>query len=233
MCGLVILSLTLVATARAQPSPSVGPDGSTQAEDEERERVPDPGARAHDGFYLRLHLGPGYTNLSASAKGGDLSIAGKSLNFGIALGGAVSSHLIIYGTLVDALAFNLTSKQNQAQIEAGMIEGFVNGGGLHTMGVLGIGGGAAYYLDANVFFAGSLLGSRASVSQFIGTVARSEWGVTFEGLVGKEWWVSDNWGLGVAGQVLLGVMNDTMDADASVPTWKLAAFSVLFSATFN
>jgi hypothetical protein len=227
--GLVLSLTTLAATARAQ-SPA-GPERSHQAEDEER--GPDPGARAHDGFYLRLHLGPGYTHLSASDSGGDLSLGGKSLSFGIALGGAVSSHVIVYGTVVDGLVFDLSSKQNQAQAESGMIEGFVNGGGLGRMSVLGVGAGAAYYLDSNVFFASSVLGSRVSVSDVIGAVAKSDWGVTFEGLVGKEWWVSDNWGLGVAGQLLLGVMKDGPNANTSGPRWTLAALSVLFSATFN
>jgi len=64
-------------------------------------------------------------------------------------------------------------------------------------------------------------------------VARSAWGFTFEGLFGKEWWVSDNWGLGVCGQVLLGAMKDRPESHESVPTWRLTVFSVLFSASYN
>jgi hypothetical protein len=57
---------------------------------------------------------------------------------------------------------------------------------------------------------------------------------------GKEWWVSDNWGLGLAGQVVLGSIKDSKilsgvgaDAPVSNASWTVAAFNVLFSASFN
>src|SRR5450432_2185821 len=48
-------------------------------------------------------VGVGYPRMGASERGTDLSIAGNSGSLGIALGGAVNSHLIIYGTLIDCL----------------------------------------------------------------------------------------------------------------------------------
>jgi hypothetical protein len=56
---------------------------------------------------------------------------------------------------------------------------------------------------------------------------------TLEGQVGKEWWVSSNWGLGLAGRALLGAMKDRPLVNENVTTWRLAAFSLLFSATYN
>src|SRR4029077_12781604 len=53
----------------------------------------------HDGFYLRLHLGGGFTSLSASQLGTDVTISGGSGSFGVAAGGVVSPNLIIYGSL--------------------------------------------------------------------------------------------------------------------------------------
>jgi hypothetical protein len=239
-CGLVFLSLTLAAAARAQPTPpQVEPSarrdppapGSHQAPDEEPQR--NPGARTHDGVYLRLQLGVGYTNMSAN-KTGTETIAGDGVSFGIALGDALNSNLIIYGTLVDGVAFNPTTKMSGTLTGGpGMVASLASGGGLRIAGVTGVGGGAAYYLDSNLFLAGSLLGSRLSVSDVVGTTMKSDWGVTLEGLFGKEWWVSDNWGLGVAGQLWLGVMSDSTLADASTPTWRLAALSVLLSASYN
>jgi hypothetical protein len=57
----------------------------------------------------------------------------------------------------------------------------------------------------------------------------------FEALVGKEWWVSDNWGLGLSGQMVPGTFRGK-DPDLTlglVPSWKATAFSLLFSATYN
>jgi hypothetical protein len=166
--------------------------------------------------------------MSTSSNGSDLSVAGMGAGFGIALGAAINSHLVIYGTFIDSEASEPEVKVN------GQSLGNTNNG--TTAGVVGVGGGLAYYLDSNVFFAGSLLGSRLVVNDNNNnSLGKSDWGVTFEALLGKEWWVSDNWGLGVSGQLLLGSMKDhaTTPTTTDVPTWQLAAFSVLFSATYN
>jgi hypothetical protein len=198
---------------------------------EEFER--DPGAHVHDGFYLRLQFGVGYTSMSASEMGTDLSVAGNNLALDVALGGAINTHLIVYGTLVESLTLSVSSKiQGSSTNLNGQLAQAVFGG-VDGAAVQGVGGGAAYYLDSNVFFAGSLLGSRVAVSNRLGDAWSSSWGLTFEGQGGKEWWVSDNWALGVAGQVLLGAMKDGAYGNESVPTWRLLAFAVLFSASYN
>ena len=226
---------TASAPPPVYPAPEYSPLPSHDPAPEAPARAP--GAEHHDGFYLRLQSGVGYTNMSASTKGTDLSIAGGGGSFGIALGAALNSHLIVYGTLIDDAALGPTYKITGPSMSAtgnGMLVGAVSIGGFGRAGVVGVGGGVAYYLDSNLFFAGSLLGSRLFVDDSNGNAAaRSDWGFTFEGLFGKEWWVSDNWGLGVAGQMLLGAMKDRPLANESVPTWHLAAFSVLFSASYN
>ncbi|HZL18099.1 MAG TPA: hypothetical protein VFG23_10165, partial [Polyangia bacterium] len=181
-----------------------------------------PGAETHDGLYLRLQLGVGYMRMSASTKGTDSSIAGASGNFDLALGAALSPRLIIYGTVIESKARNPTYKLDGPSLSdnpSGMIVGTVSLGGFGNAGVVGVGGGVATYLPSNLFLAGSLLASRLFVDDFNGNlVAKSDWGFTFEGQLGKEWWVSDNWGLGIAGQLLLGAMNDHPLANESVPT---------------
>jgi hypothetical protein len=220
------------------PVPASPPARAPSAVDPEgQEPVRAPGVETHDGFYLRLQLGVGYTRMSTSTMMSDVSLAGFSDNFGIALGGALNSHLIIYGTLVESTARRPKGKINGPLSSAdvdGMTVGIVSVGGFGVAGVAGVGAGVAYYLDSNVFFAGSLLASRLVVDDVNGnTVAKTDWGFTFEGLLGKEWWVSDNWGVGVSGQVLLGAMQDHPYSNESVPTWRLTAFSVLLSASYN
>jgi hypothetical protein len=49
---------------------------------------------------------------------------------------------------------------------------------------------------------------------------------------GKEWWVSDHWGLGVSGAIGLA-WNPTDAAAAPSNTMRTATFSLAFSATYN
>ncbi len=185
-----------------------------------------PGWHLHDGTYVRLQLGFGYTSMSTTVSGGDFKVSGGGAALGIAIGGAITNNLIIYGTLVDSIASDPTLEQNGVSMTA-------KGA---SAGVVGVGGGLAYYLDGNVYLAGSLLASQLVIDDSDGhQVGKSDWGFTFEGLLGKEWWVSDNWGLGVSLEAMLGRMKDqdTGLAPGSPPTWSVAAFNVLFSATYN
>ena len=103
------------------------------------------------------------------------------------------------------------------------------GGG--TLQVSGLGAGAAYYLEAlNAFV--SFTVARAVIEVIDGgrRATASRAGVTFEGKVGKEWWVSPNWGLGVGGAVMFGSIGVEGDPNAS---WSVAGGGLLFSATFN
>jgi hypothetical protein len=53
-------------------------------------------------------------------------------------------------------------------------------------------------------------------------------------MAGKEWWVSDNWGLGAALQFHYGSMEDgPSGALGTSPRVHSNAFGLLFSSTFN
>ena len=49
--------------------------------------------------------------------------------------------------------------------------------------------------------------------------------------IGKEWWVSDNWGLGIAARFWFTHLTDTVGGDDF--TYDLLGFAVFFSATYN
>ena len=65
------------------------------------------------------------------------------------------------------------------------------------------------------------------------TLEESEGGIGVNLVGGKEWWVSDNWGLGVAGQLFGARVKDKEVVMGSKPTWMLVGFSLAFTATFN
>jgi hypothetical protein len=188
----------------------------------------DPGAEKHDGFYLRLMLGPGYTRMGASAAGTDMTVSGIGAGFNVAVGGAISENLALYGDIIVNSAANPEQKVGATSRELTD----------RTAAAQGIGVGAAYLImPVNAFIGGSLVLARFSLDDTSGeesrTLAESDTGFGLNLVGGKEWWVSDNWGVGVAGQFFGARVPDKEEIMGSKPTWWLFGFSVAFTATFN
>jgi hypothetical protein len=179
-----------------------------------------PGFHEHDGFYLRLLIGPGYLYNTASYQGETASIKGVGGTFSVAAGGIVSRNLAIFGEITGTSVSNPT-------VEAGGYSGTADGS---TMTFMGLGPGLAYYLDGNAYLSGTLLLAKLSSSnENSNTTGESDWGFGGALAGGKEWWVSDNWGVGVAGQLALSSIKEK-NADYS---WTSLAISLLFTATYN
>ena len=182
-----------------------------------------PGAERHDGFYLRIQLGPGYTRMTSSDGGaGELTIKGSGAGFTLALGGAVAENLIVFGELGGDSA-------SQPSFE---VNGNTLGNADGSAGVSGIGVGLAYYImPTNLYLSGALLGARLSSRDRANNTSTSDLGVGVDLSLGKEWWVSDNWGLGIAAQFLAAHIKD--GSDGTDVTWNALGFALAFSATFN
>jgi hypothetical protein len=187
-----------------------------------------PGYETHDGTYLRFQLGLNWTGLYAKSGGETADYTGTGGSFAFALGYSFTPHLALYLEFLDAGAVNADVKMN----------GIATNTGASTLAtdVIGYGAGGAFYFASNMFVAASFLLANAQVTDGNGNVrSNSKTGFAFEALFGKEWWASDNWGLGISGQIILGTMKGK-DPDLllnTVPTWKTASFSALFSATYN
>ena len=184
------------------------------------------GEERHDGFMIRLGLGfgvsgatfqePGDGELELSATGGDAG------HVNIALGYAVIENLIIHAEMFGGFLTNATVKLNGEEIgELGEDT---------QLNLYGFGIGVTYYvMPLNLYIAGSLGAADANL-QIDGETRelRDASGTAINLMVGKEWWVSDNWGLGVAAQyyrIDMEYANDgELDANAA---------GLLFSATFN
>jgi hypothetical protein len=177
------------------------------------------GVHEHDGFYLRLAAGLGYLTNSASSGGSTMKVSGVGGTFGLAAGGIIARNLAVYGEIIGTSA-------SDPSVEMGGVSGTMSG----SMTLAGFGPGLAYYLDNNAYFSGTVLFSKLSAADDNGNDAGETdmgFGASLSG--GKEWWVSDDWGLGVAGQLMLASMKEK-DADYR---WTSAVVSLLFSATYN
>ena len=193
---------------------------------------PPPGSHQHDGFYMRLTGGVGYL----SAKSGDgstsMSVSGAGPALTFAFGGSVTPHLILYGE------FLVTSATDPEAKYAGGSQSLP-----YSVELFGIGPGLSYYLEPlNMYFSGTLAFSQVTASDTSGNSSDSananqdwtEMGIGASFMVGKEWWVSHDWGLGVAGRLHLASMKTKQEFAATTSDRMTAtAFSVLFSATYN
>jgi hypothetical protein len=191
---------------------------------------PPTGIHEHDGLYVRLATGPSVLHASWKDRTDDLSLTGIGLALAMALGVSVTPNLVIYGEVTGNVVRDPIRNRNGVSTT-------ITG---HDFSLAGIGPGAAYYLlPANLYFSGTLTlsyltrgyyglspGSEGSGGNGA-ILTNTDLGGTF--MVGKEWWVSANWGLGVAGIVHVASMK--LPNTASRATAE--ALSLVLSATYN
>lgn len=169
----------------------------------EPEPVARPGARRHDGFFLRFKLGVGaggtfYDERVEEPRRSAISTRGIAGNFELAVGGAVIENLILHGNII---------------VTAMGVSRWVDDVKDHTYDeisstILIAGGGVTYYfMPANLYLT-LVLGSggifesryldRRDRSPYEELESRAGFGTNLS--LGKEWWVGrySEWGLGAA-----------------------------------
>lgn len=175
-----------------------------------------------------MEIGVGSLRTSATTSAGSLSISGIDGAFSAAIGGAVMENLIVAGELWAASATSPQVTLNDVTVSTTDDV---------SLNLAGIGPSVTYYLmPANVF---------ASISPSLGRVtikdgrdassAATRLGFATRLAIGKEWWVARNLGIGIAGNLHLGVNQDELATDTSRITfyWTTLAGGLAFSGTYN
>jgi hypothetical protein len=194
------------------------------------EGQPAPGAHAHDGLFLRFSGGPGFGMYSGTGdvvttEGqviADPSNEGSQLGGSISLGGTIGENLILHGDIWFSIV-STEKKDNRLYQEFGTA-------------VVGV-GITYYWMPVNIYVTGSLGMANSFLVLHEGTQENSSdnlardltTGVGAAVMVGKEWWVSDNWALGVA---LQGEFTYAEDEDSNL-IFRHGGAKVLFSATYQ
>ncbi len=190
-------------------------------------KPPDPGRQKHDGTYVRLFLGAGRIAMTESSQGSTLIEAnGGGASFGVAVGGALVENLILYGEFYFMSADSPTLK---------VLGGPTNASGISLV-TGGIGPGIAYYFQAiNLYLSATVGVSKVQLqdSDTQDVLASTKWGFGFSTMLGKEFWVSDNWGLGGALQFHWGSIEDSNASITPRPTVNPNAIALVFSSTYN
>ncbi|PKL38437.1 MAG: hypothetical protein CVV44_11155 [Spirochaetae bacterium HGW-Spirochaetae-1] len=169
--ALIILVLLLSAECFAQDEESSQP-------------------RVHDGYMARFMLGAGYQKFTCEdyLSGKDMVFTGFSGDIVLQLGNTVWSNLILFGEISACF-----------MPDAGVKLG---GGSYATdkawVNTIGIGAGATYYFMPVNIYASASMGIVKSTMEIDNNTSSGKYGLGLSMSFGKEWWASDNWGVGVA-----------------------------------
>jgi hypothetical protein len=177
----------------------------------------------HDGLFLRAYLGLGYARFGAEEIPGvgQVIVDGGGGALGLAAGWTIRPNLILYLELVVDAMGQPDVTVNDATIETSEDV---------SAGVVTFGPGLAFYTPTNMFLSGTLGISQLSVTDDGERVGETEAGLGFSGMLGKEFWISPTFALGLAGQLFLGSMRDDENNDI---TWGAFALTLGVTATYN
>jgi hypothetical protein len=192
------------------------------------------GDRRHDGFFLSISPGIAVGNTEADLGGNagtwdNITFRGPGGILDFKIGGAVAENVILSADLIgrNVRGPDLETVGGTEQLDDDIVLSDA------TLGL-----GLTYYvMPANVFFSGTLgFGSfrLQNIDNEDEDPVDTKAGFSWHAKVGKEWWVSRNWGLGVAlGYGFLGAEHDEgEDADFNGDYASHKVY-LLFNTTFN
>jgi hypothetical protein len=178
------------------------------------------GDRDHeDGVFLRLSAGGGSANTSISDGVDEIELSGSIGDLNIAIGGMVAPNLALHGTLFGWSASSPGVKVNG--VDLGDLPGDV------TAAAIGV-GLTYYFMPANFYLSGSVGSGRMELDMG-GFNGETDRGLMIDLTLGKEWWVGDSWGLGIAA----GLQHLSLGEPGTSEKWSGNSFALRFTATMN
>jgi len=166
-------------------------------------------AHRHLGFFFRADIGVGYVHNSGNGSGFQPPVSAVSIPIGLAVGGAVAEDWILAGEI-----WGIAGPQDVNPPGKGLLVWGYSLAVVH------------YFMPANVYVSIAPGVSRLMfVTADVGV--SSDWGPGGKLAIGKEWWVGDHWGLGIAAELLVSFNKQSGDPRTTV------APGLTFSATFN
>ena len=180
----------------------------------------------HEGFYLHVELGLGGTETRAAATSTneEMSLSGGAGAFDIALGWSLGDHLVLGGEIWDMVV-------PQPDVKVGSSSATSDSDS--QLSLVGWGPTIRYYIapeHLNMFLAATPSLTQVS-TRLNGNEGSTKTGLGIRLSVGKEWWLGHSqWGMGVAGHLVLSTNKDNGD---NAPTWNTTGAGIDFSATWN
>lgn len=185
------------------------------------------GAEQHDGFFLRFLYGVGKASITEEdytyyGQTGDITFSGASSIFNFQLGGAPVDNFILFGGISIVAADEPKVKWKEVNETAYATTLYIDD---YDFGF------CYYIMPENIYFSAAVT-LPVIVQEMSGETGTSNRGTGLSFAIGKEWWVSDNWGLGVAiiGSILRTTAEDIYGDKKYLNGWY---WGVCFSATYN
>jgi hypothetical protein len=177
-----------------------------------------------EGFFLRLAAGAGPAGTELEIDSNNRwKFDGTGADLEIAIGGIVTPNLAVHGTLWGWLISDPDADIELLDVIEG--SGTVEG----DFSLNGIGAGLTYFImPVNMYLTGSV-GFGSLTFDFGGLSLESDTGFSLEAAIGKEWFVSDRWGIGLA----VGVTYHSISDPDAPENWTGVSIPVRFSATLN
>jgi hypothetical protein len=218
MKKVLVLSLVLFGFNNLKAQEYFNAVNSTNAKEEVFHR--------HLGFYLSMSIGPLFGNVTDNVDTYSMDMSGTGAQFDFKIGGAIKENLILHATLIsNTLPGPLIKISGTSSTKAS---------DNLTIGEAMFGGGLTYYImPSNIFLSGTLgLGNFSIIdSNDKSNNVSTKQGFSMQLKIGKEWWVSKKWGLGIS--FTYGKTNLTNASDGIVEKLDSNRFGILFNSTFN
>jgi len=189
-------------------------------------KLPKPiGFHQHDGFYLSMGLGTNFASISAIDFSGKNTYTGTGGQFDLKVGGAFRENLIFHGTLISNYMTGPKVKTDGSSIKTS---------NKVQMGESLIGGGFTYYqMPINAFVSVSAgIGGFSIINEDEDIDGSTDKGFSLQIKIGKEWWVSKNWGFGIGISYLTTNLTNK-PTDQINEKINSDNFGMLFNTTFN
>ncbi len=218
------IAIKLVEPLRAagvDKTPVVAPEPAPLPEPQPASAAPPQAvARRHGDFFLRLCVGAGFAR--SSTKGAEVDTENYVIGGGGGWSGS-AGYFITPGVAVHADSFGISLIEPQSYVNDIRVRDLP---GQYTLGA--IGAGITWFFSPQDWFLSAAAGLGILRTK-IGDL-KSETAAGFAGnlLFGKQWWVSDDWSLGVAAQA----MYNTVPVRDDKLQHTIAA-SVLFVAAYD
>jgi hypothetical protein len=179
----------------------------------------------HRGFFMRLALGPGYYRMWATSAEGTMQLRAAGGGLSLSMGGALSENFVLYGEA--ALQSTLDPAVDTYAGRA------ARPGTSVTTAALGAGLGY-YLMPAHVYLAASLLVAQARAvdrptEQLLG---KTDLGPGLALSLGKDWWLSPSWTIGVMARMQLARLRDPRHGHRGA-MWDALGLSAAFTVAFE
>lgn len=178
-------------------------------------------SHAHEGFFARAATGVGYHRSAFDLEGEDLVLQGLAFPTSIAVGYSVLPRWVLQVELFDSTGFKLKASPERLEL----------GDERNDAGSTGVGIGVTHYFGTGNYYWTASLG--LALGNYIkgDDTTFTKLGVGAAAGAGKEWWVSDQWGLGASLQLLVNRTTD--DVQNGSLEMLSVGLGVLASATYN